>query len=165
MYSQNPANLAGLPEIPLFGETSTYALMETTAFDDKRVSPSPLKYRLLSAELGRSHFYQFAEIAVEGAHCLEARRSGNVFNCVVRVVRKQEQVHGMTDAQAEKIILQGQSCGTPHSGGEITLVCAKSFNQVVTLEVVVEVRLFFLLITLKEGGNYDKIHKNAWARE
>ena len=102
-----------------------------------------LRYRLLSAELGRSHFYQFAEIAVEGAHCLEARRSGNVFNCVVRVVRKQEQVHGMTDAQAEKIILQGQSCGTPHSGGEITLVCAKSFNQVVTLEVVVEVRLFF----------------------
>ena len=68
------------------------------------------------------------------------------FDCVVRVVRKQEQVHGMTDAQAEKIILQGQSCGTPHSGGEITLVCAKSFNQVVTLEVVVEVRLFFLQI-------------------
>ena len=34
----------------------------------------------------------------------------------------------------------------PHSGGEITLVCAKSFNQVVTLEVVVEVRLFFLQI-------------------
>jgi len=33
LYSQNPANLAGLPEIPLFGETSTYALMETTAFD------------------------------------------------------------------------------------------------------------------------------------
>ena len=146
MYSQNPANLAGLPEIPLFGETSTYALMETTAFDDKTDSPSPVKYRLLSAELGRSHFYQFAELAVEGAHCLEARRSGNVFDCVVRVVRKQEQVHGMTDAQAEKIILQGQSCGTPHSGGEITLVCAKSFNQVVTLEVVVEVRLFFLQI-------------------
>ena len=52
----------------------------------------------------------------------------------------------MTDAQAEKIILQGQSCGTPHSGGEITLVCAKSFNQVVTLEVLGGGRLCFLQI-------------------
>jgi hypothetical protein len=25
--------------------------------------------------------------------------------------------------------------------------------------------ILFFIITLKEGGNYDKIHKNAWARE